>query len=91
MSSAKPDLKEIIDIAKVANIGGVLGALLIGAVVAFVAGSGCGPVKVARTFASEGLFGSPVMQDHPEAYVPASAGAPADHAEHGAEEAAQPH
>jgi hypothetical protein len=91
MSSTKPDLKEIIDIAKMANIGGVLGALLIGAVVAFVAGSGCGPVKVARTFASERLFGSPVVQDHPEAYVPAAAAEHGEHGAHGADEAAQPH
>ncbi len=84
MAAPNIDKKEVLEIFKFLNMGGIAGVVVIGAVVGVMYGSGCGPIRNSNNYGEERLWGTPVLEAHPEA---AAAVGHDDHADeaHGAE------
>lgn len=69
MSDNKLDKKQVLEIFKFLNVGGVLAVVVIAAVVGFMYGTGCGPVVPSSSWGETRITGAPVLEDHPEEVV----------------------
>lgn len=78
MAAPQIDKKEVLEIFKYLNLGGIAGVVVIGAVVGFMWGTGCGPIKSSSNYGEATLMGTPVLEAHPEIAGEAVEAAPAE-------------
>lgn len=67
MAAPQFDKKQVLEIFKYLNAGGIAAVVVIGLVTGVMYGSGCGPIVHSDNYGDEHLSGAPVLQDHPEA------------------------